>query len=63
MRVGFNPVEVSMIKGAWEYEWSSARYHGGLWKKDWLVKGFEMLGGLVVERDFWPAILLRLRYY
>jgi putative transposase len=34
-----NPVAARMVKHAWQYEWSSARYHVGDTKQDILVRG------------------------
>lgn len=34
-----NPVEARMVRHAWQYEWSSARYHVGDTKQDILVNG------------------------
>ena len=32
-----NPVRAGLVKNAWEYEWSSAKYHIGLLKNDMLI--------------------------
>ena len=34
-----NPVRAGMVKEAWEWEWSSARYHLGLEKKGGIIQG------------------------
>ena len=41
-----NPVRAGMVKRAWEYRWSSARYHVGLRKTDALVCDAEELAGI-----------------
>lgn len=39
-----NPVVVGMVKHAWQYEWSSAKYHVGDIKKDVLVNSRNLYG-------------------
>lgn len=39
-----NPVAAGIVNHAWEYEWSSARYHVGDIRKDVLVKGKNLYG-------------------
>ena len=36
-----NPVRAGLVKDAWEYKWSSARYHVGLCRRDGLVEAAE----------------------
>ena len=38
-----NPVRAQMVTEAWQYEWSSARYHVGKIHKDKLVEGTEWI--------------------
>ncbi len=47
-----NPVRARMVKEAWSYEWSSARYHVGLKKDDSLIEGFEMREWVVDWKEF-----------
>ena len=47
-----NPVRAGLVKEAWDYEWSSARYHVGHRKKDSLVTDVEMLGGIADWKEF-----------
>jgi putative transposase len=39
-----NPVRAGMVKRAWEYPWSSAKFHIGEQKVDVLVKDRDLLG-------------------
>lgn len=44
--VELNPVRAGLVKRAWDYRWSSARYHVGLRKTD----------ALVTDRDLWGLV-------
>lgn len=52
-----NPVRAGMVGRAWEYRWSSARYHVGARKTDPLVRDRDLWGtvsdwrGYLVEED------------
>ena len=50
--VGNNPVRAGMVKRAWEYPWSSARFHAGEQKVDVLVKDRNLLGLVANWREF-----------
>ena len=41
-----NPVRAGLVKRAWEYPWSSARYHVGLCKTDPILSDAEQLAGI-----------------
>jgi len=47
-----NPVRAGMVKRAWEYPWSSARFHTGEQKVDVLVKDRDLLGLAADWREF-----------
>ncbi len=47
-----NPVRAGMVKRAWEYPWSSARFHTGEQKVDVLVKDRNLLGLAADWREF-----------
>ncbi len=42
--VELNPVRANMCANAWDYRWSSARFHVGLRKSDALVRYRDLLG-------------------
>ncbi len=42
--VELNPVRAGMCDAAWDYPWSSARFHVGLRKSDALVRDRDLLG-------------------
>ena len=50
-----NPVRAGLVRQAWEYEWSSARYHVGLHKTDPILCDAEEVAGI---RD-WRELLRR----
>ena len=55
-----NPVRARMADEAWQYEWSSARYHAGMESADPLIKDadralYGMVGGDEEWRDFLRA--------
>jgi putative transposase len=47
-----NPVRAGMVKRAWEYPWSSARFHTGEQEVDVLVKDRDWLGLAADWREF-----------
>ena len=47
-----NPVRAGIVREAWGYEWSSARYHVCIRKKDGLVDSVEMLEGVGDWKEF-----------
>jgi putative transposase len=47
-----NPVRAGMVRRAWEYPWSSAKFHVGEQKKDFLVKDRDLLGLVADWREF-----------
>jgi len=47
-----NPVRAGMVKRAWEYPWSSAKFHPGEQKVDVLVKDRNWLGLVANGRGF-----------
>ena len=47
-----NPVRAGMVKRAWEYPWSSAKFHIGEQKVDVLVKDRNLLGLVANWREF-----------
>lgn len=51
--VELNPVRAKMVKQAWDYEWSSAGFHTGEKKSDFLVAD-RTLRGLV---ENWRELL------
>ena len=50
-----NPVRAAMVKRAWEYPWSSAKFHIGEQKVDVLVKDRDLLGLVAHWREFLPG--------
>ncbi len=50
--VELNPVRVGMVKHAWGYPWSSARYHTGVSEIDPLVKDRTLLGWITDWKEF-----------
>ena len=50
--VELNPVRVGMVKHAWGYPWSSARYHTGVSEIDPLVKDRTLLGLITNWKEF-----------
>ena len=42
--VELNPIRAKMCEAAWDYPWSSARFHVGLRKSDPLVEARDLLG-------------------
>ena len=50
--VELNPVRAGMAEKAWEYPWSSARFHVGINDADPLVKGRSLMGLTVEWRGF-----------
>ena len=50
-----NPVRAGMVRRAWEYPWSSAKFHVGEQKKDFLVKDRDLLGLVADWRGFLQA--------
>jgi putative transposase len=47
-----NPVRAGIVKKAWEYPWSSAKFHIGEQKVDVLVKDRNLLGLVANWREF-----------
>jgi len=47
-----NPVHAGMVKHAWGYPWSSARYHVGISQVDPLVKDRTLLGLITDWKEF-----------
>jgi putative transposase len=47
-----NPVRAGMVRWAWEYAWSSARYHIGEVERDPLLKTRSLMGMAVDWREF-----------
>ena len=47
-----NPIRAGMVKGAWEYPWSSARFHVGEQEVDVLVEDRDLLGLVANWREF-----------
>lgn len=47
-----NPVRAGMVKRAWEYPWSSARFHAGERDSDVLVKDRNLWGLVANWREF-----------
>jgi putative transposase len=47
-----NPVRAGLVKRAWEYPWSSARFHVGLRRRDCLVEDPDLLGLVDDWRSF-----------
>ena len=50
-----NPVRGGMVKKAWEYSWSSAKFHLDEQKVDVLVKDQNLLGLLANWREFFQG--------
>lgn len=50
--IELNPVRAGMVRYAWEYQWSSARFHMGIIETDPLVKDQTLLGLVVDWEDF-----------
>jgi putative transposase len=50
--IELNPVRAGMVKYAWEYHWSSSRFHMGVIETDPLVKDRTLLGLTVDWQDF-----------
>ncbi|MBZ0155425.1 MAG: transposase [Alphaproteobacteria bacterium] len=50
--VELNPVRAGMVEKAWEYPWSSARFHVGLHETDLLVKSRSLMGLSIDWRGF-----------
>lgn len=49
-----NPLRAGMVRRAWDYRWSSARFHAGLVRQDYLVNtDHEILNGI----DDWKEYL------
>ena len=47
-----NPARAGMVKHAWGYPWSSARYHTGVSEIDPLVKDRTLLGWITDWKEF-----------
>jgi putative transposase len=47
-----NPVRAGMVRRAWEYPWSSAKFHVGEQKKGFLIKDQDLLGLVADWRGF-----------
>lgn len=50
--VELNPVRAGMVRSAWEYVWSSARYHTGEVEFDPLLKTHSLMGLAMDWREF-----------